>query len=128
MASAQSVKEYRSSLLKCMNYSFGTTHPKEYKFSNEELLQLNPDHIYLFMANQVYGKPDPTDNDNPINGQSSTLEYIKKAISYFMPNKLVGWNVETRSGNPTRSVKVNELIKTVKKKEVRKEGKPTSAR
>ncbi len=31
-------------------------------------------------------------------------------------------------GNPTRSIKVNELIKTVKKKEVQKEGKASTAR
>ena len=110
-----------------MNYSFGTSHPKDYDFTTEELLELKPEHIYAFMANQVYGKPNPSDDDKPLNGRSSTLEYMKKAISFFMPNKLAGWNVETRSGNPTRSVEINELIKTVKKKEVRKEGKAGSA-
>ena len=128
MASAKSIKEYRSWFLKCMNYSFGTSHPKDYDFTTEELLELKPEHIYAFMANQVYGKPNPSDDDKPLNGRSSTLEYMKKAISFFMPNKLAGWNVETRSGNPTRSVEINELIKTVKKKEVRKEGKASSAR
>ena len=38
------------------------------------------------------------------------------------------WNVETGTGNPTRSVQVNELIKWVKKLEVRKQGKASSAR
>ena len=41
-----------------------------------------------------------------------------------MPNKLVHWNelVDPPSGNPTKSVQVNEIIKRVKKKEVRKQG------
>ena len=40
-----------------------------------------------------------------------------------MPNKLIGWNVVTQTGNPTRSVPVNQLIKDVKKAEVRRQGK-----
>ena len=111
-----------------MNHAFNTNHPKEYILSQQELLQLRPEHIYAFMAVQVYGKPDPTDDDNPTSGRSSSIEYHKKAIYYFMPNRLVSWNVESLSGNPTKSVLVNDLIKVVKKKEVRKEGKESSAR
>ena len=44
-----------------------------------------------------------------------------------MPNRLVAWNEETKSGNPTRSVRLNDLIKLVKKKEVRKLGKMSQA-
>ena len=45
-----------------------------------------------------------------------------------MPNKNTPWNVESNSGNPTRSIVVNKLIKAIKKKEVRKEGVPSQAR
>jgi len=38
------------------------------------------------------------------------------------------WNPQAGVGNPTRSVDVNELIKAVKKREVRKQGKPSQAR
>ena len=38
------------------------------------------------------------------------------------------WNVETKTGNPTRSVPVNQLIRRVKKDEVRKRGKSSCAR
>ena len=110
-----------------MNYTFGTNHPREYKFSQEELLQLKPEHIYAYMAMQVYGTPNPTDDDNPTLGRSSSLEYCKKAISFFMPNRLAGWNVESQTGNPTKSVLVNDLIKVVKN-EVQKEGKASSTR
>jgi hypothetical protein len=44
-----------------------------------------------------------------------------------MPNKLASWNSLIRCGNPTRSIPVNELIKAVKKKEVRKQGKQSAA-
>ena len=71
---------------------------------------------------------DPGVNDMPILGRSSSLQYYKKAISHFMPDKLSPWNVCRQEGNPTRSVVVNNLIKLVKKKEVRKQGKKSQAR
>ena len=61
-------------------------------------------------------------------GEHHRLNYYKKALSYYMPNKLFGWNAISKTGNPTRSIPVNELIKRVKKKEVRKQGRRSSAR
>ena len=76
-----------------------------------------------------YGKESPNLSiDMPTEGRSSSLEFAKKSISYFMPNRLLPWNEQTRTGNPTRSVLVNNLIKEVKKKEVRKQGKASNAR
>ena len=40
----------------------------------------------------------------------------------------MGWNALANTGNPTRSVEVNNLIKKVKKEEVRKQGKPSNAK
>jgi hypothetical protein len=51
------------------------------------------------------------------------LEFVKKTISSFMPNRNVQWNVESQTGNPTMSLAVNDLIKKIKKAEVRKLGK-----
>jgi hypothetical protein len=64
----------------------------------------------------VYGFPEPGPDDNPTLGQSSSLEYYKKALSYYMPNRLIRWNAISKTGNPTRSIPVNELIKAVKKR------------
>eukprot|EP00957_Ditylum_brightwellii_P056034 4246581-Ditylum_brightwellii.AAC.1 len=44
-----------------------------------------------------------------------------------MPCQLELWIVTTNSGNPTRSVDVNDLIKAVRKKEVRQLGKKSLA-
>jgi hypothetical protein len=71
--------------------------------------------------------PDQTPEDNPTHGRASSLMYYKKAISYFMPNKLTPWNAISRKGNPTRSIDVYDLIKAAKKKEVRKQGTPSNA-
>jgi hypothetical protein len=56
------------------------------------------------------------------------LLYWKKAISFFKPNHHPAWDVPNNSGNPTKSADINDLIKTVKKKEVQQQGKPSSAK
>lgn len=125
-----SIKTYLSKLNLCMNYTFNTDHPhKDYTgYTQEELFALTPEHVYAYIAMKCYGTPDPNTNDLPTEGRSSTAEFIKKSISHFMPNKLMGWNERAREGNPTRSVKVNELIKKIKKQEVRKQGRKSLAR
>eukprot|EP00957_Ditylum_brightwellii_P110216 8407033-Ditylum_brightwellii.AAC.1 len=70
---------------------------------------------------------DPTNDDHPTEGWSTSLKYYKKAISYFMPNHRMQWNKLEKSGNPTCLDEVNDLISVVMKKEVRKQGKPTQA-
>ena len=57
-------------------------------------------------------------NNNPEKIRSITLEFAKKAIFYFQPNRLLPWNEQSGSGNPTRSALVNDLIKRIKIEEV----------
>ncbi|ETM43546.1 hypothetical protein L914_11065 [Phytophthora nicotianae] len=64
----------------------------------------------------------------PTHARSSTLEFYKKAISSFMPRLTIPWDNVRHEGNPTRSEAVNQLIKTVKRFEVRREGVLSSAR
>ena len=45
-----------------------------------------------------------------------------------MPNKLIHWNIATQTGNLARSVPANQLIKDVKKVEVRRQGKSSCTR
>ena len=55
-----------------------------------------------------------------VHARLSSLEFWKKAISFF---RVIPWNSSTsQEGNPTKSIVVNNLIKRVKKKEVRKQG------
>ena len=119
---------YKKYLVGCMNHAFGTNHPRNYMFSNDELFQLTPEHVYAYMCTYAFGTANPGADDCPTVCRSSTIEVAKKAISYYMPNRLMPWNSQTRSGNPTRSIEVNDLIKLIKKKEVRKEGRKSAAR
>ena len=121
-------KRYKSILLSMMSYKYGIIYGKDYEFSDEQLSEIQPDDIYKWMALKVFGQPDPSHDDNPTLGCSTSLEYYKKAISFFMPNRLATWNVLNKLGNPTRSQIIIDLIKAVRKKEVCKLGKPSAAR
>ena len=101
---------------------------KGYRFSQAQLLAIRPIDIVRWMCRDAFGTPEPGPEDKPTERRSSGLAFAKKAVSYFMPNKHMHWNVETEAGNPTKSVAVNELIKQVKKLEVRKQGKPSNAK
>ena len=77
---------------------------------------------------KVYNDPDPNINngDRPTFGRSESIAYAKKALSKFMPHRTANW--VNGQGNPTRSDVVNEMIKQVKKFEVRGEGAPSNAK
>ena len=111
-----------------MSLKDGINYEKDHVFHSDELLQLTPTDICEFFCLKVYGTTTPGPDAKPQFGRSTSLESYKKNISYYMPNKLIGWNVATQTGNPTRSVPVNQLIKDVKKAEVRRQGKSSCAR
>jgi hypothetical protein len=48
-------------------------------------------------------------------------------MSSFMPNRLMPWNVPNNVGNPSKSIEITDMIKVIKKKEVPKEGKASTA-
>jgi hypothetical protein len=103
-------------------------YPRTFQFSQEQLLSITPDHVSRWMKKLAYGTPTPGPTDNPTHCRSSLLAQAKKAISFNMPNKHMPWDVRSNSGNPTRSIPVNDVIKSVKKAEVRKQGRPSCAK
>ena len=120
------VRLYHDYLRAMMQHRNQRDYPKMYHFTPTELSAVTPDDIYKWMCLKVYGFEDPDIDDKPTLGRSTSLAYYKKAISFFMPNKRMTWNEITNQGNPTRSAKVNDLIKAVRKKEVRGQGKESS--
>lgn len=105
----------------------GCTYADDHVFSQAELLAIVPADVYGYMCVKAFGVANPGADARPIECRSSTLAFAKKAISHFMPNRLPTWNVDTAAGNPTKSVDVNNLIKRVKRHEVRREGVVTQA-
>ena len=121
--SNESIQINKLELIKRYNLAFGANHDTSYNFSNGELFELILAHIYSYLALKVFGTTSPSATEKPTQGRSSTIEYSKTAILYFMPNKLMKWDLQINSGNPTKPVIINELIKRVKKHKVRRKGK-----
>ena len=99
-----------------------------HNFTDEELNQIVPVDIVNYFNLRAYGTENPTEGDRPTETRSNSLKYWKKALSAFMPNRHMQWNNISSVGNPTRSTDVNDVIKRVKRAEVRKQGKPSQAR
>ena len=97
-------------------------------FSSEELSSIKLQDIVAWMKLTAFGCSDAGDGDVPTCWRSNTLVFHKKALSCFMPNKHLGWNTVSLSGNPTRSPEVNNLIKWVRCHEVCGEGVSSQAR
>jgi hypothetical protein len=128
MAQLEENSAYKKYLVEFMSFKDQQRYEKETDFTQEQRAAIKPADIVRWMCQKVYGMPEPGFDDNPTLGRSSSLEYYKKALSHYMVNRLTPWNEISQVGNPTRSVEVNNLIKRVKKKEVRKQGKKSSAR
>eukprot|EP00985_Skeletonema_marinoi_P019559 scaffold11256_cov65-Skeletonema_marinoi.AAC.1 len=95
-------------------------YPPTKVFTREELLLLTPKVVRDWMAMKTFGKLDYGPGDKSLGARYHTLGYMKKAVSWFMPNKRPGW-CDGR-GNPTKSDAVNKIIADVKLKESRKMG------
>jgi hypothetical protein len=120
---SEAIRKYRPYLVALMKHKYpARLIVLDTPFTMVELGAITPEDIYGHMCMRAYGKVDPDGDDRPAFCRSSTLEFCKKALSSFMPNRIPAWNVLTLSGNPTKSILVNDLIKAVKKHEVRKEG------
>ena len=111
-----------------MSYKDKTLYDYDKKFSQQELLQVQPEDIETWFCFLAYGNPNPGHDDNPTVGRANTLLTYKKSISYYMPHTMIPWNIITKHGNPTKSLLVNARIKKVSKKEVNQQGKKSQAR
>ena len=118
MPSALNLTRYKKCLVELHNHAFQTNLTTQHEFTPEELFPLRPEHVYAHFANKAYGTPTPSEEDHPTECISASLEFGKKAISSFMPNRPIAWNAQSETGNPTRSPVGNDLIKRVKKEEV----------
>ena len=56
------------------------------------------------------------------------MEFLKKAISFYIPNRLIQWNEIGEVENPTRYPIINDVIKSMNKLEEQIPGIKTQAR
>lgn len=96
-------------------------------YTTEELIGITPSDIQRYLNKLAYNKETPGSEDRPVHCRANTLAFVKRSLSGYMPRRLVPWDPISKQGNPTRSEEVNNVIKAVKKSEVRHEGVLTSA-
>ena len=117
----------RATLLDFMSYNNGETYGVDRVFEIEELGGVTASEVLAWFKFKCYGTPTPTNDARPT-VRSNTLAFWKKALSYYMPNRNMQWNQLTNHGKPTRSQALNDLIKQVRRFEVRGQGAQSRAR
>ena len=120
------IAKYEINFLQFMGYIDGCTYYTGQTFTQHALLNLEPIDVYRYLCYRIFGIETPSPDDNPKYWRGSTLDYHKKAISYFMVDKMHVWNNKLSSGNPTRSSMVNGLVEFVAKKQAQQLGKQTN--
>jgi hypothetical protein len=104
---------YQKHFITFMSYLNQVEYEADRSFSDVELGTITPVDIYRWMCTKAYGKEDIGPGDLPCLCQSSTLEVIKKSISWYMPNRTASCDYLAARGNPTKSIEVNGLLKDV---------------
>mmetsp|Transcript_7253 Transcript_7253/g.11641 ORF Transcript_7253/g.11641 Transcript_7253/m.11641 type:complete len:555 (+) Transcript_7253:2-1666(+) len=63
----------------------------------------------------MFGTLEPDfSGDKPISGSHHTLAFYRKGIGFFMPGGVEDWEPLAKTGNPSRSKEVRDLINKVK--------------
>ena len=120
---------YRGILFAFMKYRDNVVYDeKTFVFTPEHLSEVSAQDVVDWFHLKAYGVERPGEADRPTHARSNSLFHWKKALSYYMPNRNTQWNELSNTGNPTKSVAVNELIKKVKRFEVRGQGSAPKAR
>ena len=114
-------RQYKRYLVKLMKFlDNDDTYDRNSTFSRERLLQITPEDLMRKFNLDVWGVENPpTDHDITPQKRCHSIKAAKRAISYYMPNNMMVWNEETRSGNPTRSRPVNDLVRLLTQLETR---------
>jgi 4-amino-4-deoxy-L-arabinose transferase-like glycosyltransferase len=128
MVELSKTQKYKRVLAKFMSFKDNAHYNIEKEFTPQELAAVMPDDISKWFKLRAYGSTDADEDARPLGCRSTSLLFWKKAISFFMPNTNMQWNELSHVGNPTRSQEVNKLIKTVRRKETARLGKPSEAR
>ena len=123
------IRSYKRTLFHCLNYLDGTNlKVDDDAVPHDRLQTLTPSDLMRWFNMKTFGVENPQHGTNAIHARSNSLLGWKKQISFFMPNNHHQWNEISNSGNPTRSQELIQLIKFVKKREVRGQGIPSQAR
>jgi hypothetical protein len=128
MPDAKTLRAYNRSIRRYFSFNDRICHPASFVASQEKLMEVTSDDICRFFKQDAYHNDDPTEDARPTFCRRSNLKAHKRAISHFMPRKLIPWDPISLIGNPKKSKELNGLINGIKKFECRREGVPSQAR
>ena len=120
--------QYRPYLVSLMRYVHDTDFDDDEQFTQAQLAAITAHDFMRYVKFRVYGDEDAPDDADPIGARAHTIQFWKKAISYFMPNRNHPWNEISLTGNPTRCREIGALITRVKRKQTRGLGRPSQVR
>jgi hypothetical protein len=72
-----------------MSFHHGKVYKKEQVYTPAQLLFITPNDGLRWMNFRCFGTPDPPSDANPTLAWSNTFKFWKKALSSFMPNRLM---------------------------------------
>jgi hypothetical protein len=103
---------YKSIFLSFMSFFDGTTYEVDSPpaFSVAHLLTITNVDIVRYLNLRTHGETEVAEGDTP-KLHISTLAFMKKAISHYMPHHAMGWDDINQHGNPTMSTAVNYVIR-----------------
>lgn len=84
--------KYKPTLVSMMSHMDSQQYPNNHEFTDEHLSTVTPVAVLRWMNTKAFGMPDPPIDANPTLARSNSLKYWKKALSFFMPNRLMPWN------------------------------------
>ena len=79
-----------------MGFYHGVVYTMDRRFEEDELFGVQPLNITRWMKARLFGSDNigGSNVDKTLLIRSSTLKVMKKAISWYMPNRLATWNQE----------------------------------
>ncbi|KNC85891.1 hypothetical protein SARC_01929 [Sphaeroforma arctica JP610] len=82
-----------------------------HKIDKSLFKDITPEKLVTYMKILAYGIPNPGPEDIPTGQGETGLLFVKRAISYFLPDANKDWDADTRTGNPARAKPVDQLIR-----------------
>jgi hypothetical protein len=70
----------------------GQEYTQAQAYQTSELNAITPVDVLHWMNIKTFGIPDAPIDANPVSAQSSSLNFYKKFILFFMPNRLIPWS------------------------------------
>ena len=123
-------EQYFPTMLKFISWRDGTNYSHDTVFTPIMLQGVTATDFYRFCKFKVYyGDPDADETVMPpVYLRHNTINGYKKHCSHFLLNQSMEWNEVAQIGNPTRSRLMKKLLKSMKRFQTQKRGRPPKAR